>query len=212
MTLEITRSAGLPTGYGGYIAGGGYSGATKGLDETVQRAAKALTRSFKRDVEIRFNSHRQSGGAWLKDDLPGFSGSAQVGLGAALRPQPPKGKSKDEWYRELGRKHGSWTRGMLDEIEAAPKHVVVDTYIAGSVLKRPGLANSGNPDHRYASHNHRSIAEGLAFLLTHVNTIKLADYKGQHVLSLRAPAGKRRARRGSSKKRTSTARTVRGLR
>jgi hypothetical protein len=168
----------LPTGYGGYIAGGGYSGSTKELDDTVQKAAKLLADAFGRDIEIRFNSHRESGGAWLKDDLSGFSGSCQVGLGAALRAKPPKGRTKEQWYDELSRKHGAWTRSMLDEIESAPRHVVVDTYIAGAIARDGEIVNSGNPDHRYASHDHKSLAEGLAFLKRHVNRSKLNPYTG----------------------------------
>jgi len=178
MSPEITRSSGLPTGYPGFIAGGGYSGSTKELDDTVQKAAHLLTEEFGRDVEIRFNSHRESGGAWLKDDLLGFRGNCQVGLGAALRAKSPKGKTKEQWYDDLSRKHGAWTRSMLDEIESAPKHVVVDTYIASAVVHDGEIVNSGNSDYRYASHDHESLADGLAFLKRHVNRSKLNSYTG----------------------------------
>jgi hypothetical protein len=82
----ITRSAGLPVQIKGlrYLVGSGYNGETKELDETVQQAAKLLEKTFNRDVEIRFNSNRRSGGAWLKNSLPGFSGNCQIGLNAGI--------------------------------------------------------------------------------------------------------------------------------
>jgi len=56
---QITRSLGVPAGYGSYIVGGGYRGATKELDDRVQDAATALARRFGSDVEVRFNSDRR---------------------------------------------------------------------------------------------------------------------------------------------------------
>ena len=48
------------------LAGGGWCGATAELDEMVQQAAEILASAYGRDVEIRFNSGRESGGAWLR--------------------------------------------------------------------------------------------------------------------------------------------------
>lgn len=82
--MSIERSTGTPMQAGGVVygmAGGGYSGATAELDETVQQAAEALAGAYGRDIEIRFNSDRESGGAWLKTP-DGFS--AHVGIGASL--------------------------------------------------------------------------------------------------------------------------------
>jgi hypothetical protein len=65
----ITRSKGTPAVIGGVcygFPGGGYMGITEDLDATVQRAAELLTRAFDMGVEIRFNSDRLSGGAWLE--------------------------------------------------------------------------------------------------------------------------------------------------
>jgi hypothetical protein len=70
---------------GGFVVGGGYSGATEELDALVVKAAEILEREFGRDVEIRFNSDRRQGGAWLKDDLPRFEGSCSVGINAGYR-------------------------------------------------------------------------------------------------------------------------------
>ena len=65
---SISRSVGISPGvpWAGPLPGGGYQGKTRKLDLTVERAAKLLAKAFGRDVEIRFNSHRESGGAFVK--------------------------------------------------------------------------------------------------------------------------------------------------
>lgn len=91
--MGIERSAGFPVQAGGVtygMAGGGWSGVTAELDETVLQAAEALTAAYDRDVEIRFNSDRESGGAWLKTP-DGFS--AHVGIGASL----VTARTRDVW-------------------------------------------------------------------------------------------------------------------
>jgi F0F1-type ATP synthase delta subunit len=75
----ITRSAGMTTGLG-YLVGSGYEGKTKEFDNTVTKIAKLLQRIFKHDVEIRFNTDRESGGAFIKDD----NFSWHIGIGASL--------------------------------------------------------------------------------------------------------------------------------
>lgn len=82
--MSITRSEGTPVGVGGVIygmAGGGYRGYTEALDAVVREAAAALASAYAADVEIRFNSDRESGGAWLKTP-DGYS--AHVGICASL--------------------------------------------------------------------------------------------------------------------------------
>jgi len=74
----ITRSIG--TCVHGYIVGGGYEGQTKELDNIVKNEAELLQQYFNKDVEIRFNSNRQSGGAWIKDGNKNCS----IGLSARL--------------------------------------------------------------------------------------------------------------------------------
>jgi len=68
--MAIIRSAGIPVIINNVchgFAGGGYEGKTDKLDKQVQLAAKLLIEAFGGDVQIRFNSHRLSGGAWLVD-------------------------------------------------------------------------------------------------------------------------------------------------
>ena len=84
--MTITRSYGTPVTVGGipYLVGNGGEGKTPELDNLAKQCADWLAEEFGKDVEIRFNSDRESGGAWLKNSLDGFAGNCQVGLGASL--------------------------------------------------------------------------------------------------------------------------------
>jgi len=62
----ITRSTGIHVpDWGGPLPGGGYQGITGELDAVVAQAAAALASAYGQPVVIRFNSDRESGGAWL---------------------------------------------------------------------------------------------------------------------------------------------------
>lgn len=82
------RSPGIPVRIDGTFAGivgGGGTGATEELDATVERAADLLGTAFDLPVTIRFNSDRESGGAWLKLDEPdGIWKNNQVGICASV--------------------------------------------------------------------------------------------------------------------------------
>lgn len=91
--MAITRSTGIPLGKPAIaVAGGGYQGITRELDETVARAAALLEQAYGRNVEIRFNSGRESGGAWL---VTPDGGSADIGIGASL----VTARARDSWER-----------------------------------------------------------------------------------------------------------------
>ena len=154
----ITRSAGLYTGYMGFFCGNGYEGLTKELDATVVKQAKLLAKAFNRDVEIRFNSDRESGGAWLKNSLPSFEGNCQVGFTAGLSPIKPEDMTDDEYFK-------SW--------QTLPKELYISTYVKSSVLKNPNLANEGNPESRYCSLEHKTTELALAWLIENVDTDKI---------------------------------------
>lgn len=78
---SVSRSSGVVVG-GGFVAGGGYRGATDALDNTVQTAANGMA-EWGGDVEIRFNSDRRSGGAWLVTSRNGrLDSNCEVGLNA----------------------------------------------------------------------------------------------------------------------------------
>lgn len=65
--MSVTRYAGLDPGipWIGTRPGGGMDGKTPELNAIIDAAAKAMDAEFDRDVEIRFNADRLSGGAWL---------------------------------------------------------------------------------------------------------------------------------------------------
>lgn len=78
---KITRSKGIEVpGWAGPRPGGGYEGATKELDDAVAKSAEIMSRKYGQDVEIRFNSDRQSGGAFVITPS-----GLEVGLTSALR-------------------------------------------------------------------------------------------------------------------------------
>jgi len=162
--MTITRSTGLYTGYGAYFCGNGYEGTTKELDDTVKREAELLTTTFKRDIEIRFNSDRESGGAWLKNSLEGFAGNCQVGLGAGIRAIKPEGMSREDWV------HNS-TREFRN---SQPKKLYITSYAKASALKDHSLANDGYSEpisYRF----HQSVGEALAWLIENVDREKILD-------------------------------------
>lgn len=161
--MTITRSTGLYTGIGAYFCGNGYEGSTRELDDTVKRQADLLATTFSRDVEIRFNSDRQSGGAWLKNSLEGFAGNCQVGFNAGLRPIG------------LDRTHDMPHEEYMRLWRELPKEIYIATYAKAEVLKDPSLANSGNEDSRYCYLIHKSIDEALAWLVANVDREKILD-------------------------------------
>lgn len=72
--MPITRSTGIAVTalglpWAGPLPGGGSEGTTRALDRAVQRYAQVLQAWLGRRVriEIRFNSDRRSGGAWVWD-------------------------------------------------------------------------------------------------------------------------------------------------
>jgi hypothetical protein len=89
----ISRHAGTPIAGTPYAYGAGYKGLTPELDAVVARAAELLETAFDSDIEIRFNTDRRSGGAWLVDGV----GNAGVGLTAGLKPVRPAGLA---WLQE----------------------------------------------------------------------------------------------------------------
>lgn len=82
--MSIERSPGFPLGAGAVtygMAGGGWSGVTAELDDVVLQAAEALAAAYGRDIEIRFNSDRHSGGAFLRTP---DGRNDEVGIGASV--------------------------------------------------------------------------------------------------------------------------------
>ena len=167
----ITRSIGLPTGYMGLLCGSGYEGKTKELDDTVKREAELLANAFNRDIEIRFNSDRNSGGAWLVNSLKGFEGNCQVGLNAGLYPK------QDEMHALLNQainKEIDW-QVADDKIDKLPKELLVSTYVSASCLKDPSLAKNGTDNDPKCDTKHKSVEDAIAWLKANIDTKKILD-------------------------------------
>jgi len=175
---KIERSAGIPITIGGrmtpYRAGGGYEGKTPGLDAVVSKAAKMLYRTCKRDVEIRFNSDRESGGAWLKNSLEGYKGNCQVGLCAGIYKVCP-----DDWTRDsmidaaLDR---SWPLSeRRQRYDNLPTEIRVSTNITESALLDKSLATSGTPESHYCWLDHKSLEGAMRWLKDNINFGAILD-------------------------------------
>jgi len=105
----ITRSLGISPGvpWGGPSPGGGYEGKTKRLDRAVQRFAEWLHARITGPVQVRFNSHRLSGGAFvypgLAPEAPVTFNTPEIGLGARLVTPPAVVRRRDRaWQRGEG--------------------------------------------------------------------------------------------------------------
>ncbi|MEM3859946.1 MAG: hypothetical protein QW478_11195, partial [Candidatus Micrarchaeaceae archaeon] len=137
--MTITRSKGYDTGYFGIRAGAGYEGKTKELDDAVMKEAKFLQKQFNKDIEIRFNTDQESGGAFLKDG----KGNESLGLGAKLEYRFPNGISMDQY---LANKGLSMEKSNWWEIESTlrklPKDKIKYDVVIDSVLLKPYATTS----------------------------------------------------------------------
>lgn len=100
---RIERSAGTLVEVGGLPArvGGGFRGKRDDQDEAVCEFARRLADEFPHEVQIRYNTNRLGGGAWLVDGKR----DAQVGLGADLVP-PQWHRDQFQEYLEDGKDGG----------------------------------------------------------------------------------------------------------
>lgn len=111
---SITRSTGQPVIHGGVIlgmAGGGYQGCTPELDAVVVQAAGCLAVTYACDVEIRYNSDRESGGAWLVT-----GNRARVGICASLVTASHRAREEADAVRceaEARTGRASWQRDPM---------------------------------------------------------------------------------------------------
>lgn len=125
----ITRSVGIPPRvaglpWGGPLPGGGYEGKTKRLDRAVQRFAKWLHDRIPGPVQIRFNSDRQSGGAYVypgsDHDAPVTFDTPEIGLGARLTMPPALAQKHDRLIKrrawgEADQLFRQWEREQSEE-------------------------------------------------------------------------------------------------
>jgi hypothetical protein len=105
----ITRSLGISPGvpWGGPLPGGGYEGKTNRLDRAVERFAEWLHARIVGPVQVRFNSHRLSGGAFVypgvDPEAPVTFDTPEIGLGARLITPPTVVCRRDRaWQRGEG--------------------------------------------------------------------------------------------------------------
>ena len=134
MTIERSTGISVP-GWAGPLPGGGYSGDTQELDDAVKACAELLQNTLGKDVVIRFNSHRESGGAWIKDEELRNAG---IGLGASYR--------YDGEYPDIHK----------------TDIVIFDVYVDGDLAVS---TNKSTTEHSYYSEGFPTIDEALKCLL-----------------------------------------------
>lgn len=147
----IERSTGAETPYG--VVGGGYRGCTAELDAVVADAARALAEAYGADVEIRFNTDREGGGAWLKT---ADGRNCRVGLtahlvtarhrarteAAALRCEAEARTGRASWQAEdmtARQRRGARESARLDRewlAESPEGQLTVFAFIEGSAVPR----------------------------------------------------------------------------
>ena len=127
------------------------TGATPDLDAMVASAAEALRRLFGRDVEIRFNADRMSGGAFLT----GEEDDRKLGVCVRLEPEEewPDGMDFREWKR------------IYDE---APKFPRVYVNVGTARLVDKSLATRGSSlRHPYAYLPQQDVEVALSWVREH---------------------------------------------
>lgn len=173
MSNNIQRSTGVPTGYPGLVAGGGYKGITEELDKAVSRAAEMLRDAYGMDITIRFNSDRRYGGAWLMTSAEDKIGSnSDIGLNVQwvdvsyYREQAAKFKARYGWEDETDE---MLSQDGFDPTNPPSHYLRFISFIGTAALKDPATANSmtDDPQRRYASNRHSSLDEALAFVQEH---------------------------------------------
>ena len=126
-------------------------GATHGaedVDSTARRAAAMLDAAFPgQNVELRFNSDRRSGGAFVNGVLK---------LGCGLRKVRPEGLTDTEWYDYPMRDH-----------DALPDELVCEVGIMSDPTAFGVTPNHGTEGRRYYHAEVANLETGLAFLLDH---------------------------------------------
>ncbi len=116
LTAGISRSGGAGAFINGLycgLAGSGYRGITADLDAAVVAASEALAAAYGPPVEIRFNTDRESGGAFLQTQ---DGRSDQVGICASLvtgRLRAQVESSAQDAEARAGTGRASWQREPL---------------------------------------------------------------------------------------------------
>jgi hypothetical protein len=131
---QITRSKGILVG--GFNPGGGHSGIDATLDALVADAAARLRELCGQAVEIRFNSDRRSGGAFLAE-------GPTVGLSVSqTRLSSLRGFDDEDFSSACSR--------MGIDPEGAEIQNVVRVMVDASQLDDPAIANNNGGGRPYA--------------------------------------------------------------
>ena len=151
MSAQITRSAGIPTGCG-YLVGNGYEGKTKELDGIVYDIAEQLREMYGKDVEIRYNCDRESGGAFVRDN----DYSCKIGIGARL---------VSSVFRSMTRKEQ--IDFPMEDYGKLPKDTIIYHIVLDESVAKPGVD---------AYSDFETTAEAFEFLKNNADQSALNDY------------------------------------
>lgn len=164
MSATVTRSAGTPIAGTAYVAGGGYRGISDDLDDMVAEAARRMAETFGMDVEIRFNSDRHSGGAWLKTPGKGYAASGHVGIGVGIR------HTHDE-LRQLWGPDGRYPQDedfLADLLTEPSGGIYLHVMVARSYMRDACLATESGLCEPQWSVAPASLDEAMTMLADHV--------------------------------------------
>lgn len=168
----ISRSHGVLIPGTGFVAGGGFSGFTRNLDELVEEAAALLQDAYGA-VTIRFNSDRRSGGAWLVTSTGGGVGSdADIGICASLVSITNLTQTFIKlWGEAEGR--SKVRQHIIDNLGGDPdgpdEFTAIYAHIGNSALRSLSDANNRTDDpwRCYLHKRMGSIREALDFVWEH---------------------------------------------
>lgn len=150
---SIERSAGVPVKIGGIgaVVGSGHHGIGE-LDAVISHAADLLHERFQLPITIRFNSDRESGGAWLKThERDRIGANAEIGISAEIITQ-----RRADVIEEMRERHNEdWYPNM-----PPVGTITVTAYLSARVSVYPDLLN----DERYVTLPVPSVEDALTLV------------------------------------------------
>jgi hypothetical protein len=135
------------------------------LDDCVQYAAALLGRAYDRDVTIRFNSDRESGGAFLVTHaVDGVGANSEVGICASVVTE----RTRARWQRNVERRavdDPEWAADMRERLATEPEGTLrVYAHLSREACDAVALAQTGG---RYYHRPAADVAAALAFVRAH---------------------------------------------
>ena len=169
----ITRSKG--TAVGGFVVGGGYRGITDDLDSVVEATAEYMTTEFNMPVEIRFNSDRRRGGAWLNFD----GNTSAVGI-SANQHETKKEAKEGRYYKSFGDNKA----GAQEYLASCDGEVHLDVYIVGEFLRDPNEAEETANGSRRLMTPIGNVGDALTFVREHTIVGDFAEIERRNLIRL----------------------------